>query len=113
MRNIRKILAKLRMFLQQEENPNQLDIVIYCDCQEIAAEHANLNFPHLGWDLTEFGCLALSKNSDKYLERMACERDNILAGQLFVPQIYFACSFKACILANGNNLPAPVPAAED
>ena len=112
MRNIRKILEKLRMFLQKE-NPNELDIQIYCDCLKVAAGHANLNFPHLVLDLTEFGCLAMSMDSEKYLQRMACERDNILGGQLFVPQLYFACPYKPCILAARNNLPAPVPAAED
>ena len=114
MRHLRKILEKLRMFLKQE-NPNELDIQIYCDCLKVAG-HANLNFPHLVFDLTEFGCIAMSMESETYLQRMVWETDNILGGQLFVPQLYFACPYKQCIqsnLAARNILPAPVPAAED
>ena len=114
MRYLRRILEKLRMFLRQE-NPNGLDIQIYCDCLKVAG-HENLNFPHLVFDLSEFGCTAMSSESDTYLQRMVWETDNILGGQVFVPQLYFACPYKQCIqrnLAARNILPAPVPAAED
>ena len=114
MRYLRRILEKLRMFLRQE-NPNELDIQIYCDCLQVAG-HENLNFPHLVFDLSEFGCIAMSSASDTYLQRMVWETDNMLGGQVFVPQLYFACPYKQAIqenLAARNILPAPVPAAED
>ena len=53
MKHLRRILEKLRMFLNQE-NPNELNIQIYCDCLQVAG-HQHLNFPHLAFDLTEFG----------------------------------------------------------
>ena len=114
MKYLRRILEKLRMFLNQE-NPNELDIQIYCDCLQVAG-HQNLNFPHLAFDLTEFGCIAMSSASDRYLQRMVSVIDNMLGGQIFVPQLDYACPYKQAIqenLAAGNILPAPVHAAED
>ena len=114
MRDLQRILQKLRMILRQE-NPNGLDIQIYCDCLKVAGDE-NISFPHLVLDLSEIGCIAMRSESEAYLQRMVWETDNILGGQVFVPQLYFACPYKQCIqrnLAARNILPAPVPAAED
>ena len=114
MRYLWRILEKLRMFLRQE-NPYGLDIQIYCDCLKVAG-HENLSFPHLVFDLSEIGCIAMRRESEAYLQRMVRETDNILGEQVFVPQLYYACPYKQCIqrnLAARNILPAPVPAAED
>ena len=115
MRHLRRILEKLRMFLNQE-NPNELNIKIYCDCLQVAG-HQHINFPHLAFDLTEFGCIAMSSGSDGYLERMVFVIDEMLGGQIFVPQLDYACPYRQAIqenLAAANILPAPVVhAAED
>ena len=114
MRDLQRILQKLRMLLRQE-NPNGLNIYIYCDCQNVAGDE-NIGFPHLVLDLSDIGCIAMRRGSEDYLQRMVRETDNILREQVFVPQLYYACPYKKCIernLAARNLLPAPVPAAED
>ena len=112
LRNLRRILEKLRMLLNQE-NPNELDIKVYCDCLETAG-HQHINFPHLALDLAEFGCLAMSRGSDGYLQNMVVVIHEILGGQLFVPQVDYACPYRQAILENlaaaaPNNLPPPPP----
>ena len=112
LRNLRRILEKLRMLLNQE-NPNELDIKVYCDCLDTAG-HQHINFPHLALDLSEFGCLAMSKGSDGYLENMVVVIHETLGGQLFVPQVDYACPYRQAILENlaaaaPNNLPPPPP----
>ena len=114
LRNLRRILEKLRMLLNQE-NPNELNIKVYCDCLEVAG-HQHINFPHLALDLAEFGCIAMSSGSDGYLENMVVVIDEILGGQIFVPQVDYACPYKQAIqenLAAANILPPPVVPAED
>ena len=115
LRNQRRILEKLRMLLNQE-NPNELNIKIYCDCLQVAG-HQHIDFPHLALDLAEFGCIAMSSGSDGYLENMVFVIDEILGGQIFVPQVDYACPYRQAIqenLAAANILPAPVVhAAED
>ena len=110
LRNLRRILEKLRMLLNQE-NPNELDIKVYCDCLETAG-HQHINFPHLALDLAEFGCLAMSRGSDGYLQNMVVVIHEILGGQLFVPQVDYACPYRQAILENlaaPNILPPPPP----
>ena len=114
LRNLRRILEKLRMLLNQE-NPNELNIKVYCDCLEVAG-HQHIDFPHLALDLAEFGCLAMSSGSDGYLQNMVVVIDEILGGQIFVPQIDYACPYRQAILENlaaANILPPPVVPAED
>ena len=109
MRDLQRILQKLRMLLTQE-NPNELNIYIYCDCQHVAGDE-NIGVPHLVLDLSDFGCIAMRAKSEDYLQEMVRETNTILREQLFVPQLYYACPYKKCI--ERNLLPAPVPAAED
>ena len=114
---LQRILQKLRMLLTQE-NPNELDIYIYCDCQRVAGDEngGNIGVPHLVLDLSDFGCIAMRAKSEDYLQEMVRETNTILREQLFVPQLSYACPYKKCIernLAARNLLPAPVPAAED
>ena len=109
---LQRILQKLCMLLTQE-NPNELDIYIYCDCQRVAGNEngGNIGVPHLALDLSAFGCIALRAKSEDYLQEMVRETNTILREQLFVPQLSYACPYKKCI--ERNLLPAPVPAAED
>ena len=109
---LQRILQKLRMLLTQE-NPNELDIYIYCDCQRVAGDGngGNIGVPHLALDLSAFGCIALGAKSEFYLKEMIKETNTIIREQLFVPQLSYACPYKKCI--ERNLLPAPVPAAED
>ena len=114
MRNIRKILEKLRMFLQKE-NPNELDIQIYCDCLKVAGDE-NISFPHLVLDLSDIGCIAMRARSEDYLQHMVNVIQETLRarGQHFLPQVEFACPYKQALLQNlaaaaQNNLPPPPP----
>ena len=114
LRNLRRILERLRMLLNQE-NPNELHIKVYCDCLDTAG-HQLINFPHLALDLSEFGCVAMSSRSDEYLENMVVVIHETLRGQHFVPQVEYACPYRQALLQNlaaaaPNNLPPPPPPA--
>ena len=116
LRNLRRILERLRMLLNQE-NPNELHIKVYCDCLDTAG-HQLIAFPHLALDLSDFGCVALSSRSDDYLEHMVNVIHETLRarGQHFLPQVEFACPYKQALIQNlaaaaQNNLPPPPPPA--
>ena len=115
LRNLRRILERLRMLLNRE-NPNELNIKVYCDCLDMAGHPQLLNWPHLALDLSEFGCIAMSRGSDRYLENMVVViHETIRArGQLFLPEIDYACPYRQALLDNlaaaaQNNLPPPPP----
>ena len=67
---LQRILQKLCVLLTQE-NPNELDIYIYCDCQRVAGDGngGNIGVPHLALDLSAFGCIALGAKSELYLKK--------------------------------------------
>ena len=109
---LQRILQELCVVLRQE-NPNELDIYIYCYCQDVAVDgnQGDIGVPHLSLDLSAFGCIALGAKSDFYLKEMKKETSAIMRDEIFVPQISYACRSYYCI--QRNLLPAPVPAAED
>ena len=109
---LQRILQELRVVLRQE-NPNELDIYIYCDCQDLALDgnQGEIDVPHLTLDLRAFGCLALGAQSQYYLNEMRRETTVMMRNEIFVPQIFYACRFYRAL--QRNQLPAPVPAAED
>ena len=114
LRNLRRILDRLRILLNQE-NPNELHIKVYCDCLDPDG-HQLIAFPHLALDLSDFGCVALSSRSEDYLQHMVNVIQETLRarGEHFLPQVEFACPYKQALIQNlaaaaQNNLPPPPP----
>ena len=108
------ILQKLRELLQ-EPNPNQLDVYVICDCQDLSlnGNMGDIGIPHLALDIRpQKKCLAMSAKSDFYMAEMKKEARAIaMRDEIFRPNIYYVCRFYNEI--KGIQLPQPVPVAED
>ena len=108
------ILQKLRELLQ-EPNPNQLDVYVICDCQDLSlnGNMGEIGIPHLALDFRpQKKCLAMYAKRDFYMVEIKKEARAIaMRDEIFLPNIYYACRFYNEI--KGIQLPQPVPVAED
>ena len=108
-----RVLEKLRDLLKVP-NPTQMDIWIFCECENLGLDGGNavLDIPHIPLDLRGEKCLILSVKSETYMNQLTNEARAIgERDKKYVPNIHYACRFYNALY--GIQLPMPVPAAED
>ena len=105
-------------------NPTNLDVYIKCSCTRLPIAQQQIpagGIPYIELDLSnERICLALSANSETYMQRIKDAATRIAhADNIYLPDINYGCPYYNAIQ---NNLqidivppvvPAAVPAAED
>ena len=104
------------------QTPSNFDVWIKCSCTRLPMAQAQIpagGIPYIGLDLShERICLALSANSESYMENIKNAAMRIAqTEQIYLPDINYACPFYNALQNNlqNNNPPPPVvvPAAED
>ena len=117
---MRRVIQELENVLRIS-NPSNLDVWIQCSCTRLPIAQAQIpagGIPYIDLDLShERICLALSANSESYMENIKNAAMRIAhTEQIYLPDINYACPYYNALQNNiQNNIPPPVvvPAAED